>query len=163
LDQLLAIAAGVALVVVLWRAFRFAMVLRYSKLEREASQRRVEAGGRRIIAEIPLESGAIELLTADSSGFHWLGEVLSRDRVAGARLLLNGGIMKEARRSGFELPAPVEPEEFEGRERWQVNAYLDDGEVFGIECGRLREGVSREAALLAFDAVKGAFDPAQEE
>ncbi len=149
-----------ALVVVLWRAFRFAMVLRYSKLEREASLRRVEADGRRIIAEIPLDSGAIELLTADSSGFHWLGELLPRDRVAGARLLLNGGIMKQARRPDFELPAPMEPEEFEGRERWEVHAYLDDGEVFGIECGRLREGVSREAALLAFEAVKGAFDPA---
>ena len=158
MDQLLAVAAGTALVVVLWRAFRFAMALRYSKLEREAFKRRLEADGRHIIAEIPLDSGAIELLTADASGFHWLGGLLLRDRVAGARLLLNGGIMKEARRSGFELPAPVEPEEFEGRERWQVNAYLDDGEVFGIECGRLREGVSREAAMLAFEAVKSAFD-----
>ena len=62
--------------------------------------------------------------------------------------------MKQARRPDFELPAPMEPEEFEGRERWEVHAYLDDGEVFGIECGRLREGVSREAALLAFEAVK---------
>lgn len=134
------------------------MALRYSKLQREASLRSVEAAGRRIIAEIPLDSGEIELFTADAVGFHWLGRLLARDQVAGARLLLNGGIMKEARRAGFELPSPVEPEEFEGRERWRVDAYLESSDVFPIECGRLREGVSREAALLAFDAVKSAFD-----
>ena len=159
MSQLLAVAAGVALVVVLWRAFRFAMALRYSKLQREASLKSVEASGRRIIAEIPLNSGEVELLTADASGLHWLGKVLPSGRVVGARLLLNGGIMKEARRSGSELPGPTEPEEFEGRERWQVDAYLDDGGVFGIECGRLREGVSREAALLAFEAIKSSIDP----
>ncbi len=155
---MLAVAAGVALIVVLWGAFRFAMALRYSKLQREASLRSVEAAGRRIIAEIPSDSGEVELLTADASGLHWLGSVLPTGRVVGARLLLNGGIMKEARRAGSGLPAPAEPEEFEGRERWQVDAYLDDGGVFPIECGRLREGVSREAALLAFEAIKSAFD-----
>jgi hypothetical protein len=53
------------------------------------------------------------------------------------------------------LPEPTSPEEFEGRERWDVVLYLEGGGTRLVECGNLREGVSREIASRIFDEVRG--------
>ena len=52
------------------------------------------------------------------------------------------------------LPEPPLAEAYEGRERWEVELYLRDGRRLQVPCGTLREGVSREAALAVFAAVK---------
>jgi hypothetical protein len=53
------------------------------------------------------------------------------------------------------VPAP--PEQYEGRERWEVALFLDRGEE-RIACGSLREGVSRDVAGRVFEAVRAAVE-----
>jgi hypothetical protein len=76
---------------------------------------------------------------------------VSRSEVRGARLLLNGAAMDSF---GGPLPDATPPEEFEGRERWEVALFLRDGRTAVVHCGTVREGVSREAAALVYAAVK---------
>ena len=78
----------------------------------------------------------------------------------GGRLLLNGGIIGEFAATGTSLPAPAGAEEYEGRERWDVRIYRRGAEPVEIPCGTLREGVSREIAGRAFEAVRGAVGAA---
>src|SRR5262245_66551815 len=135
------------------------MALRQAKGMREREREPEEARGRRVVAELPLEDGGIVLLTEDETGLHWADARVPKCEVAGARLLLNGGILREfARRPGL-LPPPVPPEEFEGRERWEVAVFLEDGRVARIPCGTLREGVSREVAARVYEAVERAGAP----
>jgi len=160
------LALGVFLVVV-FQLFRFAMGLREAKRQRERERAAEEAQGRRVVAEIPLGEGGIVLLTEDEKGFAWGGSSVARADMAGARLLLNGGILREFARGPGGLPSPVPPEEFEGRERWEVAVYLKNGGVAHIPCGTLREGVSREIAGRVYAAVERASaapgDPRRED
>jgi hypothetical protein len=150
----LALAAFLVFVIQL---FRFAMGLREAKRQRESERAAEEARGRRVVAEIPLGDGGIVLLTEDERGFLWGDAGFARSEIAGARLLLNGGILREfARGPGERLPPPVPPEEFEGRERWEVAVFLKNGGVARIPCGTLREGVSREIAGRVYAAVERA-------
>jgi hypothetical protein len=143
----------VALVVVLWRLFRFAMSLRFAKLSREEARRAEEARGRQVVAEIPLSDG-VQFFVEEREAFHWGAHAVRKEAIVGARLLLNGGILGAASREGAILPPPPAPEEYEGRERWDVLLYLSDGLVRTIHCGTLREGVSREVAGAVFEAVR---------
>ena len=58
--------------------------------------------------------------------------------------------------NGRPLPDPPAPEDYEGRERWDVALYLTDGRTEPVPCGSLREGVSREIAIRVFEAVRAA-------
>jgi len=145
----------VVLVVFLWRLFRFAMSLRFAKLSREEARRAEEARGRRVVAEIPLPDG-IQFFVEEGEAFHWGAHAVRKEAIVGTRLLLNGGILGAASREGAILPPPPAPEEYEGRERWDVLVYLSDGLVRTIHCGTLREGVSREIAGAVFGAVRDA-------
>ena len=147
--------AGILLVGTLLVAFRFAMGLRWARLMREKALFEELERGRRLVAEVPTSSGEIELFLEDESGFYWSGERLGKPQLVGARLLLNGAVMRECRRAGAALPAAAPPEEYEGRERWEVAAYRPGG-TWLIECGSLREGVSREAARDVFAALEAA-------
>jgi hypothetical protein len=138
---------------VVFHLFRFAMGLREAKRTRERERAAEEARGRRVVAEIPLEAGIV-LLTEDERVFAWGGTSLAKEDVAGGRLLLNGGILREFAREAGVLPPPVPPEEFEGRERWEVAVFLKDGRVARIPCGTLREGVSREVAGRVYAALE---------
>jgi len=73
----------------------------------------------------------------------------------GARLLVNGAVLRECARLRT-LPPPSAPEEYEGRERWEVALFLESGAEARIPCGALREGVSREIAGRAFEAARAA-------
>jgi hypothetical protein len=149
----------VALLVFLYVVFHFfgyAMALRQAKRMRERERDAEEARGRRVVAELPLDDGGIALLTEDETDLRWGAERVGTAEIAGARLLLNGGILREfARRPGV-LPPPVPPEEFEGRERWEVAVFLEGGRVARIPCGTLREGVSRDVAGRVYEAVERA-------
>lgn len=156
--MLVQLLAGVLLVGTLFVAFRFAMGLRWARLMRERALTLELERGRRLVAEVPTPAGEIELFLEDESGFYWAGEELGKPGLRGARLLLNGAVLKECRRDGAELPPPGPAEEFEGRERWEVAAYGPGGTT-RIECGSLREGVSRDAARDVFDAIRAACEP----
>lgn len=148
--------AAVALVAILWSAFRLAMGLREAKLTREQARRSQEARGRRVVAEVPDASGDVRFFLADAVGFEWRGRTLSRAELTGARMLLNGAVVAAWTKAGTTLPPPPAPEEFEGRERWEVRAYLGTRGEERIPCGSLREGVSRDVARSVFEALQEA-------
>ena len=152
--MLIKIAAAALLAAVLWWLLRLALALRWSKLSREAARKAEEAAGRRVVAELPLPSGEIELLLEDGGEFQWGSARAEKASIRGARLLLNGGVMAECSHATLTLPPPEATEAFDGRERWEVALYLTGGAVTVIPCGTLREGVSRETANRVFEAVR---------
>jgi hypothetical protein len=155
LDRVLIQAlAALLLLAALWQVFRFAMGLRASKLVREEQRRAEESRGRRVVAELPGEDGALVLFLEDAEGFYWGEREARKSAVVGARLMLNGAVVSSFSRSGAPLPEPAIPEEYEGRERWEVVLYLEGGDAAVVSCGSLREGVSREAAGRVFAAVR---------
>ena len=154
---LIQLAAGGLLLLLVWRAFRLAMSLRYTRLLRDEERRAEEARGRRVVAEVPSHEGEVYLFLESPDAFEWRGRRLAKADVLGARLLLNGGLMASVARSGATLPEPGAPEEYEGRERWDVRFYPKDGAAVDVPCGMLREGVSREAARAVFEAVRSAL------
>jgi hypothetical protein len=147
-------AALVFLALAFW-LFRLSMGLRWAKVSREQARAREEARGRAVVAEIPLPDEVVFLME-DAEGFAWGANALRKADIAAARLLLNGGIVGELAEDGFRLPPPQPPEDYEGRERWDVVVFLRDGTTARIPCGQLREGVSREIAGRVFEAVKRA-------
>jgi hypothetical protein len=156
--MLVRLAAALLLIALLWSAFRYAMALRYGKVRREEERRAQEEAGRSVVAELPLPEGIV-LFLEDGERFAW-GEATARKAdIVGARLRLNGGTMATAARAEAVLPEPEPPEEYEGRERWDVVLYLLTGAPVVVPCGTLREGVSRETAAAVFAAVRGVLHP----
>ena len=147
------VLVGTALVFVLWSLLRYALGLRYAKVVRETSRREAEDHGRRVVAEIPVADGVLFFLE-DHAGFYWGGAAAAKPEVLGARLLLNGAVMAQAARPGQVLPDPPMPEEYEGRERWDVVLYRGGGEGLVVPCGTVREGVSREIGTRIYQAVR---------
>ena len=129
------------------------MAMRYSRVVREEERRAEETRGRRVVTEVPSHEGEVYLFVESADAFEWQGRAVRKAEIAGCRLLLNGGLMATATRPGLTLPEPGVPEEFEGRERWDVRVYSVAGSTVDVPCGRLREGVSREAARAVFEAV----------
>jgi hypothetical protein len=156
---LVQLAAALLLLLLLWRAFRMAMAMRYSRVVREDERRAMESRGRRVVAEVPNHAGEVYLFVEDAETFQWPGQALRKADITGCRLLLNGGLMGTATRPGVSLPEPTAPGDFEGRERWDVRVYAGQT-VVDIPCGTLREGVSREAARAVFQAVREAVSGA---
>jgi hypothetical protein len=150
------VIAAIALALALWAVFRLAMALRWSKIERDRARLAEEARGRRVVAEIPLSDAELVLLLEDGDAFWWGQRSVRKADIVGGRLLLNGGIIGEFAAPGTSLPPPAAAEEYEGRERWDVRVYRRDGGAIEIPCGTLREGVSREIAGRAFEAVRAA-------
>jgi hypothetical protein len=152
--SLIQIAAAVAFVVFLWKCFRMAMGLRAVALAREEARRAEEARGRHVVAEIPDHRGAVFLFLETPEAFEWAGRRVAKAELGGCRLLLNGGVMGAATRPGAALPDPGTPEEYEGRERWEVRLYPAQGPPADVPCGTVREGVSRDAARAVFESVR---------
>jgi hypothetical protein len=152
------VLAGAILLFLLFSLFRFAMGLRWAKVSRETARAELEGQGRRVVAELPLATGEVVLLTEDEDGFYWgAGGRVSKTALLGVRMRLNGGVLAEHVREGKHLPPPEASEDYEGRERWDVAVFAEDGSVTSIPCGVLREGVSREVAATVFETVKRAM------
>jgi hypothetical protein len=152
----LQVLAAAVLAAFLISMFRYAMALRAAKAARESWREAEESRGRRVVAEIPGAGDDVTLFAEDGDGFYWGGRQVAKRDVVGARLRLNGGILATWTRPGLTLPEPAAPEEFEGRERWDVVLYVTGGGSRVVECGTLREGVSREIAAKVFEEVKKA-------
>jgi len=153
--MILQLVAAVLLLALLWRLFRLSMGLRWAKLSREEARGAEESQGRRVVAEIPTGEGDLAFFLEDDRGFYWSSREVRKPDVTGARLLLNGGVIGSFSAAGV-LPDPPSPEEFEGRERWDVIVYLRGDRCETVPCGSLREGVSREIAARVFDAFRRA-------
>ncbi|HEV7500728.1 MAG TPA: hypothetical protein VGQ33_12025 [Vicinamibacteria bacterium] len=149
--------ALLALLALLWSVFRLSMGLRWAKVSRERERRDEEARGRRIVAEVPSVDGTLGFFAEDHAGFYWPGGEAGKSGLRGARLLLNRGVIAASARKGASLPDPPAPEPFEGRERWEVVLYGEDGVVSTVGCGTVREGVSRDIGTRVFEAVQAAL------
>jgi hypothetical protein len=154
--MLIRLAALALLLIALWRVFRLAMGLRFAKVSREEARVAEEARGGKVLAELPLSDAEVVFLVEDAEAFRWGSSSLAKAEVRGARLMVNGAVLQEFTVPGERLPPPQPPEEYEGRERWEVRAFCRDGETTAIPCGTLREGISREIAGRVFGAVRGA-------
>lgn len=150
LVKLLAAAVFLALA---FRLLRFALGLRAQMHAREEERAAQQARGRRVVAELPLEDGVC-LLLEDAAGFYWGENQVGKQQLSGARLVLNGGVVAQAARAGVSLPPPGAAAEFDGSEQWEVVLHLAVGGTRRVPCGRLREGVSRDAAGAVFEAAK---------
>ena len=101
------VLAGAILLFLLFSLFRFAMGLRWAKVSREAARAEVEGEGRRVVAELPLATGEVVLLTEDEEGFAWgAGARVDKSGLVGVRMRLNGGVLAEHVREGARLPPP---------------------------------------------------------
>jgi hypothetical protein len=158
--MLIKLLAGAALVLFLFRLFRFAIGLRLAKLAREAERAAEQARGRRVVAEIPLDDGLV-FFVEDAERFYWGENEVRKSALVGARMLLNGAVVGGCARPGLTLPEPPAVEEYEGRERWDVRLYFAAGAAREVPCGQLREGTSREIAAAVFGAVKAAVSDTQ--
>lgn len=160
--MLVQLLAAAALVLFLWSLLRFALGLRAAKIAREEERGAQESAGRRVVAELPLDERVV-LVLEDRDGFYWAGREVRKERVRGAWLLLNGVVVATCSRAGGGLPPVLPPTdaEYDGSERWSVTLHTADGVQADMPCGRLREGVSRDAARKVFDAVAAvcATDP----
>jgi hypothetical protein len=152
--MLIRLAALAVLVIALWRVFRLSMGLRFAKLSREESRAAEEGSGRKVVAELPLSDALVVFLVEDADAFRWGSASLSKAEVRGVRLMVNGAVLQELTAAGERLPPPQAPEEYEGRERWEVRVFRGDGGTTVIPCGTLREGISREIAGRVFAAVQ---------
>ena len=148
------IAAAIALAVVLFSIFRYAMALRWAKVTRQSWRDAEESRGRRVVAEIPGPGDDMTLFLEDDEGFYWGGASVRKAELLGGRLRLNRGILAAWSRAGVALPEPASAEDFEGRESWDVVLYLGDGTTAVVSCGTFREGVSREIASRVFHATR---------
>jgi hypothetical protein len=146
-----------AFVFALFRLFRLAMRLRYTKLLREREREGQMRLGRRLVAELPTDDGIV-LFLEDDAGFSWGSKRARRVDLAGVRLLSNGGVVAQAARPGVVLPTPSTAGEFEGSEQWEVELRFAEEEAERVPCGRLREGVSRDAATRVFEALRSAIE-----
>ena len=161
--MIIQVLALLALVLALWAVFRFAMGLRWAKVSREDARAAEQARGRRVVAEIPVAEDEIVFFGEDDAGFYWGARQARKRDIRGARLLLNGAVMASFARDGERLPETAPPEEYEGRETWDVLLYLRDGRDERVACGSLREGVSRDLAGRVFAAVRSALVRHREE
>ena len=152
MTRLVQLAVAAAFLVALWKSFRLAMGLRAAALARAADRSAEEARGRRVVTEIP-QGGEVFLFLETPEAFEWQGRRMAKADLDGCRLLLNGGVMGTAARAGIALPEAGTPEEYEGRERWDVRLYSPQGPA-DVPCGTLREGVSRDAARAVFESIR---------
>jgi hypothetical protein len=151
--MLIRLAALALLVVALWRVFRLSMGLRFAKVSREEARAAAETNGGKVLAELPLPDAEVVFLVEDAEAFRWGSARLAKAEVGGVRLMVNGAVLQEFAAAGERLPAPQPPEEYEGRERWEVRVFRRGGGATTIPCGTLREGISREIAGRVFEAV----------
>lgn len=124
----------------------------HSKLRREISD-----SGRSLVAEIPGDNG-IQFFTEDPTSFHWAEQVIRKDDIRSARVLISGAPISVCVSRRFPEPAlepsvDIDQPDMVERERWDVAIELKDTTVL-VECGGIRERVSQELARQVFEAVK---------
>jgi hypothetical protein len=152
--------AAVLAVVLLLVAASLGTTLHVLRKQRRRAREAERLAGRRIVAEIPSED-ALTLFTEDDRQFHYGERAIDKDRIAAARILINGAVIAAcvSGRRGTPATAHLAAEPIDdrpegiARDRWDVVIDEVDGTVI-VECGAIRERVSQELARAVFDAVK---------
>lgn len=150
------VAAVVALALVA-AALSLATTLHFWRRRRQRAHESETAAGRSIVAEIPI-GDELRLFTEDAQHFYYGQEVIDKEDIAAARVLINGAPIAAAVSSRYAA-GDRQPTSFEdrpegiARDRWDV-ALETAGKTVLVECGAIRERISQELARAVFEAVK---------
>src|SRR5262245_43011759 len=156
------LVAGIIAVALLLLALSLATTLHFFRRRRTHAREAEHAMGRTVIAEIPAAEDLV-LFSEDGGGFHYGTEIIRKDTIAAARVLINGipiAAVVSRRHTDAALRHPTSFEDHpEGiaRDRWDVAIETTEGTVL-VECGAIRERVSQELARAVFDAVKRSIE-----
>lgn len=152
------VAAAIVAVVLVFVALSLATTLHFHRRRRARARLAEEAGGRRIVAELPTDERLV-LFTEDDAEFHYGGRSIPKAGIAAVRVLINGSPIAAFVSTRHPLDAAGHPTSFEdrpdgiARDRWDVAIETITGTVL-VECGAIRERISQELARTVFDAVK---------
>tara|TARA_B100000949_G_C14024796_1_gene342869 strand:- start:56 stop:538 length:483 start_codon:yes stop_codon:yes gene_type:complete len=146
------------LVVFFLIAFALSMATSLQRYKRGHSRlrRAISDSGRSVVAEIPGDRG-IQFFTEDARAFHWSDQMIPKNDIRAARVLISGAPISVCVSRRFPKPAPqpsnIVQSDLIERERWDVAIDLEDTTIL-VECGAIRERVSQELARQVFAAVK---------
>ncbi len=158
------LAAGVVALVLLFVVASLATTLHFSRKKRKRAQEVERERGRTVVAELPT-SDDLTLFTEDADRFYYGDRAIEKNRIAAARVLINGAPIAAAISTKFAREAERQPTSFEdrpegiARDRWDVAIETLDDMVL-VQCGAIRERISQELARSVFDAVKRAVERA---
>jgi hypothetical protein len=137
-------------------ALSMATSLQWYKRGHSRLRRAISDSGRSVVAEIPGDRG-IQFFTEDATAFHWSDQMIPKNDIRAARVLISGVPISVCVSRRFSKPAPqpsnIDQSDFIERERWDVAIDLEDTTIL-VECGAIRERVSQELARQVFAAVK---------
>ena len=151
------LAALVAILLILF-ALRLATALTRDRRQRRGERAAIAAGGRKILAEIPADTGLV-FVTENAEAFHVAGRAIPKATITAARVLVNGAPIAVAaspeHRAAAAIPSDLVRQRPEGlaRDQWDVAIDTEGGTVI-VPCGAIREQISQELARSVFDAVK---------
>jgi hypothetical protein len=152
------LVAGIIAVALLLVALSLATTLHFFRGRRLRARAAEHDRGRTVIAEIPAAEDLV-LFSEDAVSFHYGAEVIPKDAIAAARVLINGIPIAAAVSTRQQGAAALHPTSFEdrpegiARDRWDVAIEMT-GRTVLVECGAIRERVSQELARAVFDAVR---------
>jgi hypothetical protein len=151
------VAAIVALAL-LFVAASLATTLHFYRRRRQRIHEVEQQLGRTIVAELPT-GDELRLFSEDEGNFYYGTRTIPKDRIAAARVLINGSPIAAVTSRRAPPDVTRHPTSFtdrpEGiaRDRWDVAIETLDDSVL-VECGAIRERISQELARAVFDAVK---------
>jgi hypothetical protein len=158
------LVAGIIAVALLLFALSLATTLHFFRRRRMRARVAEQERGRTVIAEIPAAEDLV-LFSEDADAFHYGAQIIPKERIAAARVLINGIPIAAVVSTRHQEVASLHPTSFEdhpegiARDRWDVAIEMTSGTVL-VECGAIRERVSQELARGVFDAVKRAVEQA---
>jgi hypothetical protein len=156
------LVAGVIAVALLLLALSLATTLHVFRRRRIRAREAEHELGRTVIAEIPAADDLV-LFSEDVEAFHYGSQIVRKDSIAAARVLINGIPIAAVVSKTYKDAAALHPTSFEdrpegiARDRWDVAIETTAGTVL-VECGAIRERVSQELARAVFDAVKASVE-----
>jgi len=156
------LVAGIIAVALLLIALSLATTLHFFRRRRMRAREAEREMGRTVIAEIPAAEDLV-LFSEDPGSFHYGRQVIRKDSIAAARVLINGIPIAAVISRRHKDAAALHPTSFQdhpegiARDRWDVAIETTEGTVL-VECGAIRERVSQELARAVFDAVKLSVD-----
>jgi hypothetical protein len=152
------LVAGLIAVALLVLALSLATTLHFFRRRRLHAREAERAMGRTVIAEIPAAEDLV-LFSEDGEAFHYGTQIIAKDSIAAAHVLINGAPIAAVVSRTHKNAAALHPTGFEdhpegiARDRWDVAIETTEGTAL-VECGAIRERVSQELARAVFDAVR---------
>jgi hypothetical protein len=152
------LVAGIIAVALLLLALSLATTLHFFRRRRVRAREAEHDMGRTVIAEIPAAEDLV-LFSEDADSFHYGTQIIRKDTIAAARVLINGIPIAASISKRHKDAAALHPTSFDdrpegiARDRWDVAIETTEGTAL-VECGAIRERVSQELARAVFDAVR---------